>query len=445
MISQQSPGSSTQDLSLSVVIVNYNVKDYLLQCLESIQRARSSKFVHVIVVDNNSQDGSVQDLQPRFPWVQWIPLKENIGFGRANNLGMEVVNSTYLLYLNPDTIVGEDTFEVMAQYMDKHPDVGIAGCKVLNGDGSFQVACRRGLPTPWVSFCKLFGLQGLFPNSRIFAGYNLTYKSINETYEVDALIGAFMIGRTDVLKKLGGFDPQFFMYGEDIDLCYRIQKHGYKVMYVHSTSIVHYKGESTKRSSLNEVKVFYGAMHIFAAKHFSGSGLYLWLLSFGIWFRTVVEYGIRRRVEIMFFVLDVAIVVCALLLATKIRFMGYFALPNFAYPFVLFVVPGIVAGSLISLGEYVEYRPTIRRTLVGLLIAFFVLASLTYFFKDYAFSRGVLLMTIGISAVGMVVLRSAASLWQATRGKHARTKNFNRWCNRCFEKDNSSTSNSRAS
>lgn len=404
---------------ISIVIVNYNVKDYLLQCLDSIKRASKDITVEVIVVDNNSIDGSVEELQPKFNWVHWIALQENIGFGRANNVGMQHVRSNYLLYLNPDTIIAEDTLRVMVDYMNANADVGIAGCKVLNGDGSFQVACRRGLPTPWVSFCKLFGLQGLFPQSKLFAGYNLTYKSIDETYEVDALIGAFMVGRTSVLKQIGGFDPQFFMYGEDIDLCYRIQKLGLKVMYVHTTSIIHYKGESTRRSSLNEVKVFYSAMHIFAAKHFNGSSLYLWLLTVGIWLRTAVEYVLRRKIELSYFILDTLIVLTSFLVATKIRFLGFFALPDFAYPLVLIVVPVVVAGALVALGEYVEYKPTIRRTLAGLMVAFFVLASLTYFFKDYAFSRGVLLMTIGMSAIGMTLVRSIVALWQTVRGKSA--------------------------
>jgi 23S rRNA pseudouridine1911/1915/1917 synthase len=168
------------------------VKDYLLQCLRSLQASVGDVRTQIIVVDNNSHDGSVAELQPMFPGVQWIALDENVGFGRANNVGLNEVTGRYVLYLNPDTIVGSDTLAVMCRYLDEHPRTGIAGCKVLNPDGSFQVACRRGLPTPWVSFCKLFGLQKLFPSSKLFAGYNLTYLPIDATYPVDALIGAFM-------------------------------------------------------------------------------------------------------------------------------------------------------------------------------------------------------------------------------------------------------------
>lgn len=192
---------------VSVLIVNYNVKDYLIQCLRSIELTDHGIPYEVVVVDNASADNSMDDVVPLFPWVKWIQLSENIGFGRANNKGLEYCSAPYVLFLNPDTIIARDTLLVMVRYLKEHPEVGLAGCKVLNPDGTFQLACRRGLPTPWASFCKLFGLQSLFPNSRVFAGYNLTYLLTNETYNVDALIGAFMMGPRDLILNMGGFDP----------------------------------------------------------------------------------------------------------------------------------------------------------------------------------------------------------------------------------------------
>ncbi len=405
---------------ISVLIVNYNVKDYLLQCLRSLQALVPGVTMEIIVVDNNSQDNSVADLSPLFPDVTWIPVPENIGFGKANNRGLEVCSGRYVLFLNPDTIVGQDTLNVMVRYMDSQPMVGIAGCKVLNPDGSFQLACRRGLPTPWASFCKLFGLQSLFPSSPLFARYNLTYKPIDETYEVDALIGAFMVVRTEVVKEQQGFDPVFFMYGEDVDLCYRIQKAGWKVMYVHTTSIVHYKGESTKRSSINEVRVFYDAMEIFARKHFGGSRIFLALLRIGIILRALMARAMRKRVEVITWVLDMISINVALLIATAVRFDGPFGFPSYAYPIVQIVMSLVATLSLMAVGEYVEYRPTVRRSIVGLLVTFFVLSSLTYFFKEYAFSRGVVLMTIGFSAILFAITRGCISFMDSSRGPRTR-------------------------
>lgn len=405
--------TSTPDIS--VIIVNYNVKDYLLQCLRSLNASVGSVTTEVIVVDNDSHDGSVDELQPLFPSVRWIALDENIGFGRANNVGLEHASGRYVLYLNPDTIIGADTLSVMCKFLDEHPKTGIAGCKVLNPDGSFQVACRRGLPTPWVSFCKLFGLQRLFPSSKLFAGYNLTYLPVDATYAVDALIGAFMVGRTDLMRSLGGFDPAFFMYGEDIDLCYRVQQAGFDVTYVHTTSIVHYKGESTKRSSINEVRVFYDAMEIFAKKHFGGSRIFLAFLRLGIGVRAVLARALRKRREIITWMLDMLALNAALLAATSVRFDGPFGFPEYAYPLVQIVVTLVATFSLVAVGEYVEYRPTVRRSIVGLLVTFFVLSSLTYFFKEYAFSRGVLLMTIGFTAVVMTLLRGVVALREGSR------------------------------
>ncbi len=402
---------------VSVLIVNYNVKDYLIQCLRSIQASVGNVTYEVIVVDNASTDNSQAVVQPMFPDVTWLQLSENVGFGRGNNHGLKACSGRHVLFLNPDTIIAQDTLETMVRYLDANPDVGLAGCKVLNPDGSFQLACRRGLPTPWASFCKLFGMQSMFPRSRFFARYNLTYLPVDATYNVDGLIGAFMMGPLDHVRQLGGFDPQFFMYGEDLDLCYRMQKSGKHVRYVHSTSIVHFKGESTRRSSINEVRVFYEAMEIFARKHFGRSEMFLWLLRMGISLRAVVERLWRRKRDIFMVILDAASVILSLLAATSIRFGGPFGFPDYAYPTVLIVVPIVVLFSLISVGEYVEYRPTMRRSVVGLLVGFFFLSALTYFFKEFAFSRGVLLMTIGFTAITMMVSRGVMALYDVARGR----------------------------
>ncbi|NQW29288.1 MAG: glycosyltransferase [Ignavibacteria bacterium] len=408
--------SEVGNIDVSIVIVNYNVKDYLLQCLKSIYAHKTNLIIQTIVVDNASTDNSVAELRGLFPNVVWVALDENVGFGRGNNVGLELCRGKYTLYLNPDTVLGQDTLDRMKIYLDQNPDVGLAGCKVLNADGTFQIACRRGFPTPWASFCKLFGLQALWPSSKLFAGYNLTYLPINATYNVDALIGAFMMGPTDLLVNLGGFDPDFFMYGEDLDLCKRVQLAGRRVVYNHSTSIVHYKGESTKRSAINENKVFYLAMELFAHKHFGSSRMFLLFLRTGIRTRGLIEKLLSKKSDIGLLFLDLVLINIALLCATTLKFDSPFGFPAYAYPLV-FVVISLVAGfSLISVGEYVEYKPTIRRSSVAMLLLFFFLSSCTYFFKEYAFSRGVLLMTIGFSTFLLALARGLVVLYDTTKG-----------------------------
>lgn len=410
------------NIDISIVIVNYNVKDFLLQALKSIEAARKSLKLEILVVDNNSVDGSVDYLKPLFPNVNFIPLDDNIGFGRANNLAIDIAKGKYLLILNPDTILSEDTLEIMYDYMENNPNCGISGCKVLNPDGTFQLACRRGFPTPWASFAKLFGLQSLFPNSKLFAQYNQTYKSVDETYPIDAVIGAFMFCKTDLIKKLNGFDPDFFMYGEDIDLCYRVKQSGFAIDYVHSTSIIHFKGESTRRSSINEVRHFYQAMEIFARKHYGKSNFFLLFLKTGIFLRSILAYFLKNKTDFYYIISDILSANFALILSTKIRFQEFFGFPDYAYPNVFIVISAVIFLSLISIGEYFESKQSIRRTIFGLMISFFVLSSFTYFFPEYRFSRGVLLMTIGFTTLFASANRFLVSIIQKIRGKESDKK-----------------------
>ncbi len=403
-------------VDLSIVIVNYNVREFLQHCLESIRRSTHTLRIEVLVVDNNSHDNSVELLSPKFNEVEFIALNENLGFGRANNIGIERARGRYVLLLNPDTILQEDTLQRMAEYMDTHPDVGISGCKVLNADGSFQAQCRRGFPSPWASFCKLFGLQAMFPNSPLFARYNQSFRSEDETYTVDAVIGAFMFCRRDALLSIQGFDPDFFMYGEDLDLCYRMKLAGFNTAYVPITTIIHFKGESTRRSSMNEVKIFYEAMEIFAHKHYSTSRLFLLFLKSGIRLRSLLAYLLRHKRSVVVLILDLITVLCTFLVAVKLRRGDYFALPSYAFPTVFIAIPLVVILCMLAVGEYFEYRPTIRRAAVGLLLSFFALSSLTYYWNEYAFSRGVLLMTIGFSAICLTLIRIAVALFDRVAG-----------------------------
>ena len=256
---------------LSVIIVNYNVKKLLKECLQSVMIASEDIETEVWVVDNNSSDGSVNMLQKNFPQVKLIANSNNPGFSVANNQAIKHSIGENILLLNPDTIVPKDTFKKCLKFINKAKNCGALGVYMHDNFGNFLQESKRGLPTPWVSFCKLSGLSKLFRNSSFFNRYNLGFLNSDENHNVDILSGAFMWIRKSVVEKVGLLDETFFMYGEDIDLSYRIQKAGFENWYLGTVKILHYKGESTNKYSYAHIKSFYGAMRIFAKKHFSKS------------------------------------------------------------------------------------------------------------------------------------------------------------------------------
>lgn len=272
---------------LSVIIVNYNVAYFLEQCLNSCIKAAEFARVEILVIDNNSVDGSEEMMHEKFPQIPYIMNKQNLGFSKANNQGMRMAQGEFVLLLNPDTVVEELTFRKTIDFMNEHPDAGGLGVRMLDGRGKFLPESKRGLPTPAVAFYKIFGLSALFPKSKVFGKYHLGYLSEFETHEVEILSGAFMMMRKSVLDQVGLLDEAFFMYGEDIDLSYRIILGGYKNYYFPETRIIHYKGESTKKSSVNYVFIFYRAMIIFANKHFSQNNakLFSFLINSAVYFR----------------------------------------------------------------------------------------------------------------------------------------------------------------
>lgn len=282
-------------MDLSIIIVNYNVKYFIEQCLHSVHKAIQTIEAEVFVVDNNSVDGSCPMIREKFPWVNLIESKENLGFSKGNNLALKKAKAEFCLLLNPDTVVEEDTFTKCIHFMRKTPDAGALGVHMIDGRGNFLPESKRALPTPAVSFYKIFGLSNIFPKSRIFGRYHLGYLDENEINEVDILSGAYMFIRKKALEKTGLLDESFFMYGEDIDLSYRIKNAGYKNYYFPQTTIIHYKGESTKKGSINYVLVFYRAMIIFAKKHFSkqNARVFSSLINLAIYFRAFLSI-VRR-------------------------------------------------------------------------------------------------------------------------------------------------------
>ncbi len=306
-------------MKLSIIIVNYNVKDFLKQCLLSVEKAIKNIDVEVIIVDNNSVDNSCQMVKKQFPSFQLIENKENTGFSVANNQAIRIAKGEYILLLNPDTIVEEDTFDKVVTFMDQHTKAGGLGVKMIDGNANFLPESKRALPTPKVAFYKIFGLSKLFPKSKKFGQYHLTFLDKNKTHEVDILSGAFMLMRKSVLDKIGLLDETFFMYGEDIDLSYRIILGGYKNYYFADTTIIHYKGESTKKGSLNYVKTFYNAMIIFADKHFGKSAKnFIKLIKFAIYLRASITIIKRFLKKILIPSFDFIILLFGLFVSTNI-------------------------------------------------------------------------------------------------------------------------------
>jgi hypothetical protein len=380
-------------MDLSVIIVNYNVRQFLENALTSVYRALEGLEGEVFVVDNASDDGSIEMVKSKFPQVRLIENSANVGFAKANNAALKQAGGRYLLLLNPDTIVQEDTFHVMKRFFDENPDVGLAGCKVLNSDGTFQLACRRSLPTPWVAFTKIFGLSSLFPHSRLFGKYNLTYLSTDETYEVDAVSGSFMFLRREVYEKVGGLDETFFMYGEDLDWCDRISRAGYKVYYVHSTKIIHFKGESTRRSSIDEIRTFYQAMQLFVEKHFSSSLFVEVFLTVGIVLRAALAMLTKAARPLLIALMDFVLVDLALIVTEYLYFGHLFQFPGYAYPIVWTVPSLAVVLSMQFLGVYTTRRHSVSRAAVAVVVGYTLISASVFFFKEFAFSRAVVLIS----------------------------------------------------
>jgi len=385
-------------MKLSVIIVNYNVKHFLEQCLSSVRKAAQHVPTEVWVVDNNSVDQSVEMVQEKFPEVKLIANKDNPGFSIANNQAIRKCNGEYILLLNPDTIVEETTFKKVVDFMDHHPDAGGLGVKMVDGNGKFLPESKRGLPTPAVAFYKIFGLSALLPKSKTFGRYHLGYLDKEETHSVDVLSGAFMLMRRKTLDEVGLLDETFFMYGEDIDLSYRIIKGGYKNYYFPETRIIHYKGESTKKSSVNYVFVFYQAMIIFAKKHFSlrYAKLFSFLINMAIYLRASISVVKRLMSRIILPLMDALIL-----------YGGFYFIKNYweqtwleptggGYPllYMVYIVPIYIAfllgGVLLTGGYDKPYQiPKLIKGLFFGIISILVMYALLP--ENYRYSRAIII------------------------------------------------------
>lgn len=397
-------------MQLSVVIVNFNVKHFLEQCLCSVEKARAGLDAEVIVVDNHSTDESMAYLEPAFPFVRFIANPENRGFARACNQGLAASTGRYILFLNPDTIVPEDCFRKCISFLDSNPEAGALGIRMVDGSGRFLKESKRSFPSPLTSLYKLFGLSRLFPRSRTFSKYHLGHLDEHTTNEVDVLAGAFMMIKREVLDKTGSFDETFFMYGEDVDLSYRIQQAGYKNYYFAGSSIIHFKGESTRKGSMNYVHMFYTAMSKFVRKHYGGgrAGLFHFLVHTGIWFRaglTALANFIRRAGLPL---IDAGLIILSFWLAkniwneyvrTDIRYetrLIWTAIPSFT---AFYLITAYYAGLY---DRWYNRSELIRSTLVATIV---LLAGYSLLPEQYRFSRAIILVGAGLAFLFISLFR----------------------------------------
>jgi GT2 family glycosyltransferase len=272
-------------MQLSVIILNYNVRYFLEQCVLSVQKALENIDGEIIVIDNNSSDDSCSMMKKRFPKVKLIENTENVGFPKGNNIGVAKAQGEYICILNPDTVVAEDTFLKVLTFAERQKDLGIVGCKLIDGTGNFLPECKRGVPTPFVAFTKIFGLYKI---SNIFGKYYAQHLTQNQTGKVDILVGAFMVMKRELYLEVGGFDENCFMYSDDIDLSYLVSKKGKTNYYFHETSVIHYKGESTIKDG-TYMKRFQEAMNFFYKKHFKVSLFFSLFMKIGIVFFSLVK------------------------------------------------------------------------------------------------------------------------------------------------------------
>ncbi len=413
-------------MDLSIIIVNYNVKHFLEQCLISVQNALLGISSEIIVVDNNSVDGSAALLEKKFKNVNLILNKENTGFAVANNQAISISKGKYVLLLNPDTIVQEDTFSKCLSFMNENHNAGALGVKMFDGNGVFLPESKRGLPTPMVAFFKIFGLSTLFPRSQLFGQYHLSYLSKNKIHQVDVLSGAFMLIRKSVIDEVGLLDEAFFMYGEDIDYSYRITKAGYKNYYFPKTNIIHYKGESTKKSSINYVFVFYKAMIIFAEKHFSKKNVKTFssLINIAIYIRAAIAVFQRLISRWILAILDF-IFFTGFIYGLSIF---YQKITDIIFPIekikILIPIYGLIwTIANQSFGNQLpplSFKKLIKSNLAGLL---FLLTCYALVPKSIQFSRAIILMSSAVVILLSLITRYTFKILNIGLFENLKTKN----------------------
>lgn len=327
-------------MDLSVIIVSYNVKHFLYQCIDSVLKSSEDISTEIIVVDNHSSDGSAEMVAKKFKNVKLITNDFNIGFGRANNQALKQAKGEFTLFLNPDTILPEDCLKKCLEFFEKKgADICSLGIKMIDGSGRFLPESKRSFPSPEVAFYKLFGLSKLFPSHKKFGKYHLGYLNKNKNHPIDVISGAFLIVKTKTIKNKNGFDEDYFMYGEDIDLSHRLLENGCNNWYFAKSTIIHYKGESTNKGNLNYVKHFYKAMIIFAKKHFqdNNASLFIWMLQAAIFFRGILSVVAAIISKLRLQLIDSLFILASLFIAKTITFNATNEIAFLIIPLYLFI------------------------------------------------------------------------------------------------------------
>ena len=403
-------------MDLSIVIPSYNTKDLLEQSLRTVMDAATGLEVEVLVVDNASRDGSADMVASTFPQVELIRNEENVGFAAANNQALRRIKGRNVLLLNSDTIVRPDTLRCLVEFMEAHPQAGAIGCKILNPDGTLQLSCRRGLPTPMTAFCKMSGLSRLFPNSPRIARYNLTYLDPERTHEVDALSGSCMMVRKKAMDQVGLLDEAYFFYGEDLDWCFRMREAGWKIFYVPQTEIIHFKGESSRAEQMRFRYRFYEAMAIFVRKHMQQRYRFfpLWLLHVAIVLYGLLSLGANLARKLSLPIADGLLILIGLKLGLIVRYhpslvpfirkieglanqIGLEAHPTFwlvppEYSdlqwFLVYTVSAFIwLLALYLVGIYDRRKYSAARAALGVALGFGGIVTMVFFIKAYNFSR----------------------------------------------------------
>ena len=388
--------------SVSLLIVSYNVRQYIAHAIDAIIKSDLDDF-EIIIIDNNSFDNTASYLKERYSHLRQIKIvqnQENIGFGKAINQAASLAKGQYYLILNPDTIIQEETISTLKEYLDSNPEVGMVGPKIFNADGTLQLACKRSFPTLGVALPKLLGFSRIFPKSKWAGKYNLTYLDEDEISSVDAISGSCMFIRSFLFHELKGFDERFFMFGEDLDLCSRIWKNNYEIHYVPTTQIVHYQGESVKSAPFDSINAFYNAMILFVDKHFSfGTG---WLMKFaircGIYIRKFFSMIGEKRSQILSVTIDAILILLAFIIAISMRFSNFepITMSKGLIP-AIYVIFWICVGFIFQL--YNRYILSYSRAIISSVTGFFLAVAFTYFFKQYAFSRFVIIFGSAIISI----------------------------------------------
>ena len=399
------------EILISVVIVNYKVPEFLKETIRSICEAQLYEKTEIIVVDNDSRDRSQEIVTAHFPDISWIQMKDNVGFGKACNIGVKKAQGTFVLLLNPDTVISKNTLIESVNFLRANPDVGLMGPKILNSDGTLQESCHRSFPSPADAIYHFTGLSKLFPKSKVFGNYYLTYLDSDTSTQVDAVSGSFMFLSRAVFNQIGGFDERFFMYGEDLDICWRISDAGLKVWYYPGTQIIHRKGKSSSKVKIRSRIAFYEAMVLFSAKYKNRQKGFFpgWFIYFGIFIQASINIGGNIVKYVTPAIIDLILINSTLWLGITLRFGANQSPYQASSPIMVFTIHGLISACFLLIfiynGVYVKRRYSAINTFLSAIMASVLFVAALFFIKSLSFSRIAFALSSVVISVMLVFWR----------------------------------------